>query len=62
VTLFALAIGQPAYGEEVRGLEESYAIRQIEADASIELVGNSGQAGRLEARPHRHGEFGHLII
>ena len=49
VTLLALAIGQPAHGEQVRRLEQTHALVERQALALLQLLVDVGQSGRAES-------------
>ena len=48
VPALALAVGEPADGEQIRTVEQSDAFVEIEAQAGIELGGDIGQTGGFE--------------
>ena len=49
VTLLALAIGQPADGEQVRRLEQTHAIVERQPLAALQLLVDVGQSGRAQS-------------
>ena len=59
VALLALAVGQPADGEQIRRLEQPDAVGEIEAHAGVELLGDVGEAGGGETGQHL--VIGHLV-
>ena len=44
----ALAVGEPADGEQVRSVEQADAVLERQACAAFQLVGNVGEIGRFE--------------
>jgi hypothetical protein len=49
VTLLALAVRQPANGEQIGRLEQAHAVGERQSLAGGEFVGDVGEAGRLKA-------------
>jgi hypothetical protein len=49
VTLLALAVRQPADGQQIRRREQAHAVGERQSLAGGEFVGDVGEAGRLEA-------------
>ena len=49
MALLALAVGQPADGEQIGRLEQPDAVVEIEALAGVELLGDVEEAGGGEA-------------
>ena len=58
VTLLALAIGEPANGQQVRTLKETNPIVEGEADIGVELVGEVKKAVSRKASAHRAERVG----
>ena len=52
VALFTLTVCEPANGEQVRRIEQAYAVVERESLASLQLVVDVGQSGRLHTRFH----------
>ena len=50
--LLALAVGEPADGEQVGAVEQPDAVARDQALAGVELVGDVGEAGGGEAGAH----------
>ena len=50
MALLALAIGQPADGEQIRRLEQADAVVERQPLAGVELVGDVGEAGAPQTR------------
>ena len=64
VAAFAFAIGQPAYGQEVRRLEKPDAIFENQTLAGVQLFGDVNETGGAQAGLDHGGieSFGHLVI
>ena len=45
MALLALAVGEPADGEQIRRLEQPDAVVEVETHAGVELLGDVGEAG-----------------
>src|SRR3990172_503374 len=45
VPLFALAIGEPANGQQIRAVEQPPTVRQVEAFAALEFLRDISEAG-----------------
>ena len=58
MTLLALAVREPADGQQVRRLEQADAVLEVEAHAGIELVGDVVEAGLREAGQHLRSRIG----
>jgi hypothetical protein len=52
VALLALAIGEPTDGEEIGSVEQTHAILERQSLASLQLVVDVGQSGRLKSQFH----------
>ena len=49
VALLALAIGEPADGEQIRRLEQAHAIVERQPLAALQLLVDVGQSGRVQS-------------
>ena len=48
----ALAVGEPADGEQIGRLEQADAVVEVEPDAGVEFFGDVGEAGGSETGLH----------